>query len=420
MRRSKNRAGDQALSRRDLLQLTLQGFATMALLNRCASPTQRNEGESTPMPNTREATSIPSLSPEPPAPSPAPISLDAKIGQMLMVGFRGLEVDDDHFIVKDIRQRHLGGVVLFDYDVPTRQAVRNVASPSQVKALVDSLQSIAAQPLLVAIDHEGGRVTRLKEQRGFPPTVSHQHLGALNDLEQTYAQAASMAESLAAVGINLNLAPVVDLCLNPNNPIIARLERCFSADPQVVAGHALRFIQAHRERGVGCTLKHFPGHGSSGEDSHVGLVDVTESWSPIELEPYRSIIHAGQADAIMTGHVFNAQLDIDFPATLSHATLSDLLRNELGYDGVVISDDMQMAAIADSYGFDTAIQKALEAGVDILAFANNSVYEEDVATRANELIRRLVENDVIGEERILASYERIQRLKSKIGILTDI
>jgi len=332
---------------------------------------------------------------------------------MLMVGFRGLEVDDEHFIVKDIRQRHLGGVVLFDYDIPTQQPVRNVASPSQLKALVASLQSASALPLLVAIDYEGGRVTRLKEEHGFPPTMSHQHLGALNDLEQTYAQAASMAETLADLGINLNLAPVVDLCINPDNPIIARYERCFSADPQIVIDHALRFIQAHHERGIRCTLKHFPGHGSSSEDSHEGLVDVTGTWSQVELEPYRHIIRAGQAGAIMTAHVFNAQLDSDFPATLSQTTVTGILREELGYEGVVISDDMQMGAITNSYGFETAIQKALEAGVDILAFANNSVYEEDIAARAIEVIKRLVEAGVIGEERITASYQRIQRLKTR-------
>jgi beta-N-acetylhexosaminidase len=337
---------------------------------------------------------------------------------MLMVGFRGLEVDDEHFIVNDIRRRHLGGVVLFDYDVPTQQPVRNVASPAQLKALVDSLRSAASLPLLVAIDHEGGRLTRLTEQRGFPPTVSHQYLGALNDPEQTYAQAASMAETLADLGINLNLAPVVDLCVNPDNPIIARFERCFSADPQIVIDHALRFIQAHRERGIRCTLKHFPGHGSSAEDSHVGFVDVTGSWSPVELEPYRHLIRAGQVDAVMTAHVFNAHLDGDLPATLSQPIITGILREELGYQGVVISDDMQMGAIADNYGFETAIRKTLEAGVDILAFANNSVYEDDVAARAVDVIERLVHSGAIDEARIDAAYRRIQRLK--IGVSPNV
>jgi beta-N-acetylhexosaminidase len=343
-------------------------------------------------------------------------SLDVKIGQMLMVGFRGLEVDNEHFIVQDIRDRHVGGVVLFDYDVPTRQPVRNIESPSQVKALIASLKSVSATPLLVAIDQEGGIVARLKERHGFPPTVSHQHLGELNDLQTTYKQTALIAKTLEDLGINLNLAPVVDLCVNPDNPIIARHERCFSADPLVVTHHALQFIRAHHEQGVLCALKHFPGHGSSRADSHRGLTDVTDTWSRVELEPYVRIIGAGQADAIMTAHVFITNLDDKYPATLSQTTIRGILREDLNYDGVVISDDMQMGAIVNHYGFEKAIQKAIEAGVDILVFANNSVYEEDVAARAIDVIRKLVQAGTISEARIDESYRRIQRLKSRLSV----
>ena len=329
-----------------------------------------------------------------------------------MVGFRGLEVDDEHFIVQDIRERHVGGVVLFDYDVPTQRAVRNIESPSQVKALITFLKSVSAAPLLVAIDQEGGIVARLKERHGFPPTVSHHRLGKLNDLQTTHKQATLVAKTLADLGINLNLAPVVDLCINPDNPIIARYERCFSADPLVVTHHALQFIRAHHERGVLCAPKHFPGHGSSTEDSHLGLTDVTDTWSRVELEPYVRIIGAGQADAIMTAHVFIATLDKQYPATLSQATIKGILRKELNYDGVVISDDMQMGAIINHYGFEMAVRKTIEAGVDILVFANNSVYEEDVARRAIGVIRDLVQTGTISEARIDESYRRIRRLKS--------
>ena len=368
-------------SRRAFLMLVVQSIAVMAL-----SPTKR-------------VTSA---------------NLDVKIGQMLMVGFRGLEADNEHFIVRDIRERHVGGVVLFDYDVPTRQAVRNIESPSQVKALIASLKSVSASPLVVAIDQEGGIIARLKERHGFPPTVSHKHLGKLNDLEMTHKQATLVAKTLADLGINLNLAPVVDLCINPDNPIIARHERCFSADPLAVTHHALQFIRAHHERGVLCALKHFPGHGSSTEDSHLGLTDVTRTWSRVELDPYIRIIEAGQADAIMTAHVFITKLDDRYPATLSQAAITGILRKELNYDGVVISDDMQMGAIINHYGFEMAVRKAIEAGVDILVFANNSVYEEDVARRAIGVIRELVQAGTISEARIDESYRRIYRLKSRL------
>ncbi len=341
-------------------------------------------------------------------------SLAAKIGQMLMVGFRGLAVDDRHPIIHDIRDRHLGGVVLFDYDVPSKTPVRNIASPEQVKTLVAGLQKVASVPLLVAVDQEGGKIARLKEKFGFPPTVSHQHLGTRNDLAETHRQATVIAQMLRQLGINLNLAPVVDLKTNPGNPIIGKLERSFSGDPAIVARHALEFIKAHHEQGVLCTLKHFPGHGSSTADSHLGLVDVTNTWSRTELEPYTSLIRAGAVDAIMTAHVYNAKLDPENPATLSKPTITGTLRKELNYDGVVLSDDMQMGAIAQHYGFETAVRATIEAGVDMLVVANNSVYEEDIAARTIALIKRLIQAGNIPEARIDESYQRIQRLKQRL------
>ncbi len=389
------------LSRRTFLMLVVQTITAMALLVSC----ETSPGSTNP-PAVSSAQS--------PKKRITSANIDVKIGQMLMIGFRGLEVDNKHFIVQDIRERYLGGGVLFDYDVPTQQPVRNIESPSQVKALIKSLNSVSATPLLVAIDQEGGIVTRLKERHGFPSTVSHQHLGELNDLETTHRQATLIAKTLADLGINLNLAPVVDLCANPENPIIARYERCFSADPLVVTDHARQFIQAHHEQKVLCALKHFPGHGSSTEDSHLGLTDVTDTWSRVELEPYVRIIEAGQADAIMTAHVYIADLDDQYPATLSQVIITGILRKELNYDGVVISDDIQMGAIVNRYGFQMAIQKAIKAGVDILVFANNSLYEEDIAIRAIEVIRELVQKGTISETRINESYRRIQRLKKRI------
>ena len=410
-----------SLSRRDFLRLAAwSGLGTLFALSGCHSPTRQAQPDnlpSTPIPpnppaDTPTPLPSPTIVPSPTAEAVTTTELDLKIGQMLMVGFRGLRITTDHLIVPDIQERHLGGVVLFDYDVPTGTPVRNIESPDQVKALVEDLQSFSAEPMLVAIDQEGGQIRRLKEVFGFPPTQSAQYLGTMNDLSLTREHATGMAQILGQLGINLNLAPVVDLNTNPENPIIGRYERSYSADPAIVTAHALEFIRAHHEQGVGCTLKHFPGHGSSAEDSHLGLVDVTASWSRTELEPYANIIQAGEADAIMTAHVFNAYLDRDYPATLSKSTITGILREELGYDGVVISDDMQMGAIANEYGFETAIQAAIEAGIDIIAMANNSTYEEDIVARTAKLIKRLVEDGTISETRIDQSYQRIQRLKN--------
>lgn len=344
-----------------------------------------------------------------------PENLDAKIAQMVMIGFRGLALSDDNPIVRDIRERQIGGVFLFDYDVALDSPTRNIQSPQQLKALDASLQKLSHTPLLIGIDQEGGKVNRLKEKFGFPPSLSAQALGALDDLNKTRAQAQVTAKTLAQAGINLNLAPVVDLNANPTNPVIGKLERSFAADPQIVTKHALEVIKAHHAQHVLTALKHFPGHGSSRDDSHLGFVDVTSTWSPQELEPYASIIQARQADVIMTAHIFNARLDPNLPATLSKNILTGILREQLGYDGVIMSDDMQMQAITKYYGLETAIASAINAGVDILSFANNLVYEPESAARAITLIKSLVQQGKLNAARIEQSYERIMRLKRRLG-----
>ncbi len=349
-----------------------------------------------------------------PAVSGAEPGLDEKLGQMIMVGFRGLSVTDEHTIVRDIRQRRIGGVILFDYDVPTRTYGRNIESPKQLKALTASLQQRAGIPLFIAVDQEGGKISRLKEKNGFPPTLSQKRLGALDDLNKTARQADVTAKTLAGLGINLNFVPVVDLDLNPENPIIGKLERSFSRSPATVTRHALVVIDAHRRNGVLTAPKHFPGHGSAAGDTHDGFVDVTDRWSAVELEPFRSLIRQDKADMVMTAHVFNGKLDPVWPATLSRKTLTDLLRQDMGFTGVVISDDMQMRAIAARYGLETSIRQAILAGADILLFANNSVYEEDIAARVAATIRALVDKGEIPRERIDASYERIMKLKERL------
>ncbi|MGB2695156.1 MAG: glycoside hydrolase family 3 N-terminal domain-containing protein [Dehalococcoidia bacterium] len=345
----------------------------------------------------------------------ATVALDEMIAQMVMVGFRGLTVRPDDPVAADL-SHHLGSTVLFDTDVPTGSAIRNVQSPDQLANLTAELQALSSPPpVLVAVDQEGGNVARLGPTHGFPATLSEGELGRRDDLNLTCENAQTIASTLRTAGINLNLAPVVDLNVNPSNPIIGALDRSFSADPNVVTRHALEEIRTHHDAGILATLKHFPGHGSSTGDSHLGFVDVTNTWSHIELEPFANIIAASQADVVMTAHIFNANLDPDFPATLSFATIDGVLRGELGFQGVVISDDMQMRAISDRYGFEDAIRLAVLAGVDIIAIANNSVYEEGVATRAMQVIRAAIDSGAISAERIEASYNRITMLKARIA-----
>jgi beta-N-acetylhexosaminidase len=340
-----------------------------------------------------------------------PATLREKIGQMLMIGFRGLEAGDGSPIIRDIRAGRIGGVVLFDRDLALGTAERNIRSPEQVKALISSLQSTAAVPLLIAVDQEGGQVARLKEKYGFPATVTAQSLGDLDDPGETRRQAGIIAATLAKAGFNLNFAPLVDLNVNPVNPIIGKYQRSFSADPDVVIRHALAVIEAQREYGVSSCLKHFPGHGSSRQDSHLGCTDVSDTWNPIELQPFRAIITRGQADIIMTAHIFNRHLDPIFPATLSAKTIDGLLRQELGFKGVVISDDMDMKAISAEYDRETVLELALNAGNDIILMANNQIYDQDIAVRTQEMIMGLIAAKRVSAACIDQAWRRVMNLK---------
>ncbi len=336
---------------------------------------------------------------------------------MLLVGFRGLDLTKDSPLFEDIHTRHLGGVILFDYDSALKTALRNIQSREQVQSLTQALHEAASQPLLVSIDQEGGRVNRLKERFGFPPTVSAQFLGAQDSLDLSRNYAGKTAKLLKELGINLNFAPVVDLNVNPASPAIGAVERSFSRDPNQVIAHAESWIREHHAQGILCALKHFPGHGSAEKDTHQGLADVSESWSSEELLPYRALIREGLADMVMTAHIFQAGLDPDWPATLSTKIIQQILRQELAYDGVVISDDLQMKAIASHYSLETAIYRALAAGVDMLTFGNNLSYDEQIVPKAISIIKRLVAQGALSEERIEKSFRRISCLKERLQSL---
>lgn len=347
-------------------------------------------------------------------------SLEHMVGQMVVAGFRGTEDRPDSDlrpIIVDIAKGRVGGIIIFDYDVALKQPVRNVVNPKQLSELINDLKRYnpyPGLPLFTAVDQEGGKVMRLKPKHGFPETYSAQDLGAKDDLDFTRRAGAQIGKVLAEMGLNLNLAPVVDVNVNPDNPAIGKLGRSFSGDPQKTAEHALAFIQGLHEFDVLSCLKHFPGHGSTWNDSHHGMADVTETWTRKELVPYKRLIKEGVVDAIMTAHVFNADLDPEHPATLSKKIITGLLREELGFDGVVVSDDMQMKAVTEFYGFEKAVLLAVQAGVDILLFGNNLVYDPDAASKTVDLILQYVDEGKISRERIQASYNRIRKLKARL------
>lgn len=341
-----------------------------------------------------------------------------KIAQMLVVGFRGEALTDTSHIYRDIKDLKIGGVIFFDFDSPSKSRPRNVGSEAQLTKLVADLQAIADTKLLVSIDQEGGRVSRLKEMYGFPKTVSAQYLGTVNNLDTTAYWADRTAELLARIGINLNFAPSVDLNINPENPIIGKVERSFSADPAVVTEHARVWVREHKKYNVISSLKHFPGHGSSKSDTHLGLSEITDTWIQEELLPYKTIIAEGGCDMVMTSHVFNAKLDSVYPATLSKAILTGILRDSLGFNGVIVTDDMAMGAIVQNYSFEDALEKAINAGANLLCLSNNGKeYDPNVAPKAIDIIYKHVQDGKIAKETIESSYNRIIALKKAYGIV---
>ncbi len=339
------------------------------------------------------------------------MNLTNKIGQLFLLGFHGPSLSPEHPIVKDIQDRNLGGVILFEKSLALSQDHNNILSHSQVQNLTSDLQNYAETSLLVAIDQEGGKVSRLSPKRGFPASPTAAELGVEKKTHLTHTEASRTAQLLKNLGINFNLAPVVDVNSYLENPIIGQVERSFSPDPHMVALHASTWIKAHRDQNILSCLKHFPGHGSSRQDSHLGFVDISDTWNEAELYPYKKLIEAHEVDAIMTGHLFNSKLDPDHPATLSKLILDQLLRKKLGYRGAIISDDMQMKAITNGYGLEESICQALAAGVDMIIIGNNLSYDENILTKAIHAVRNAVSNKRIPEERITNAHERVQDLK---------
>ena len=339
------------------------------------------------------------------------------IGQMLMVGLQGTSPEDAKSFFNSLDGFPIGGVILYDQNMTsTPPSSHNILSPAQVKAFNETLQSLSETPLLIGVDQEGGQVNRLKKEYGFPATISWAHLGNINDVEETRKQAELTAQTLSDHGFNINFAPVLDLAMNSSS-FIAKKERCCSDNPYIVYEHAKVMIDCHLNYRVLTVGKHFPGQGSSGEDTHEEFVDVTDSWSEIELIPYRKLIENQSLNAVMSSHLFQRGLDPDHPATLSFNILNKLLRKELEFNGIIFSDDPQMKAISDHYDLKKTLELMINAGVDIFCFGNNLIYDPDIVKKVHMTIGQLLEEKSISEDQLRLSFQRIMNLKSMIGLV---
>ena len=312
------------------------------------------------------------------------------VDRCLLVGFTGRSASDD---LRALVAGGLGGVILFK---------RNIGTVDEVAALTAALR--AERPdVLVAADEEGGVVTRLEVRSGssYPGNLA---LGAIDDLSLTRAVAGSIGGALAGAGVNVDLAPVVDVNSNPRNPVIG--VRSFGADPDRVAAHGAAFVQGLQERGIAACAKHFPGHGDTEVDSHVGLPVVERTLDDlraVELVPFRAAIEAG-VRAVMTAHVRFRALD-EAPATVSRALVQGLLREELGFGGVVLTDALEMQAIAATVGVAEAAVRALEAGADLICLGRAHDREPVRGAIFDALAARRLAADRLAE-----AAERVERL----------
>jgi beta-N-acetylhexosaminidase len=335
-------------------------------------------------------------------------SLDIKIGQMILIGFREAAVDTD--VLREVSEGKVGSIIIFEKNIPAKNSFAGL------KKITWTYQKAAPIPLFIAIDQEGGKVNRLKDKYGFPRSITAEAMGKANSLDSVRFYAEATASTLAGLGININFAPVVDLAINPSNPVIVKNGRSFSNNEDSVALLAKEFIIQHRKYGVLTSLKHFPGHGSSLEDTHLGIADVTQFWKERELSPYARLIKEGYADAIMTAHIVNKNLDKNgLPGTLSKEILGGILRDKMNFEGIIFSDDMQMHAIAKHFGLEEAIKLSINAGVDIMTFSNNIAgSDQRTVDRVHSIIRSMVQSGAISKERIDNSFKRIMRVKSQL------
>lgn len=330
--------------------------------------------------------------------------IEKKIGQMIITGFRGKSMSEGSLkiLAKQIKGGKIGGLIFLNYNLENRKQILN---------LTKKLGEIDVEyPLFMAVDQEGGEVQRLSSKNGFKDFPPAEHIASLTE-EEAYLVYYKMAEMLAEAGFNINLAPVVDINLNPDNPVIGKRKRSFSPDPDTVFRYAQIMIEAHNDVGVLTVLKHYPGYGSSKSDPHIKPVYVTESYREEELIPFKELIKRRKAKVIMTAHTVNKRVDPKFPASLSRTHLQEILRNRLGYKGVTITDDLQMPAITCRYSFEDTVVNALNAGNDILLFANYFAPDINLADGVIRAVLSAIDRGKIKEERVEESFNRIVELK---------
>lgn len=334
------------------------------------------------------------------------MTLQEKIGQMVIAGFEGYTIDDN---TRDIiNNYHLGGFILFG---------RNVEDSEQLLALVNSLKRANSKnktPLFISVDEEGGRISRMPDEINDLPT--NEAIGKIYNSKFSYEIGRILADEVKSFGFNMNFAPVLDINSNPDNPVIG--DRAFGSDVNIVSKLGIQTMKGIQSSGVIPVVKHFPGHGDTSVDSHVGLPSINndiDRLKSFELIPFKEAINS-HVDAVMIAHILLNKIDPNSPASLSETIITELLRKQMNFNGVVITDDMTMGAILEKYSIGDAAIKAINAGNDIVLVCHG---QDNVETVLDDLIKA-VDNGIISKSKVDESLYRILKLKHKYKLTDNI
>lgn len=329
--------------------------------------------------------------------------LNEMIGQMIIVGFVGDNVKSKGFkeVLKQVENNEISGVIFFEDNIKNKEEFLKMTSALK--------NSKAKYPPFIAIDMEGGYVQRMNKNNGFKNFKSAKQISKLTE-DEAYKEYFEMAKMLKEADINLNFAPCVDLAVNKES-IIEQKERSYSNDPKVVVKYAKQFIKAHEKNNIITSIKHFPGHGSPTGDTHLGFVDATKTYSDNELYPYLYLADVSPLQTVMISHLYNKNIDKKYPASLSYQTIEKFLRVQTNFDGVIITDDLDMGAIRKNYDLYEIVSLSINAGENILLFSNRFEHDKKLVDKINLAIKKGLVDGYILSDNLVNSYERIIKLK---------
>ncbi|MGE3246224.1 MAG: glycoside hydrolase family 3 protein [Beijerinckiaceae bacterium] len=333
---------------------------------------------------------------------------DRSIAEMLVLGFHGesAKTPGAQNLARHVAAGRVGGVCFLGHNTKSRGGIEGLAR---------LFQSAGKSSVpFVSVDQEGGAVQRLGKRNGYKPFPAAQAVAARQSTAEAQSIYAGMARQLKAAGFNLNLAPVVDLGFEPRNPVVTRWGRAFSADGAKTAAYAGAFVRGHRSAGVLTSVKHFPGHGSTLVDSHARPVNLTSTWREDELTPFRILTQQGLIDIVMSGHLSHARLTGGLPATLSPKAV-ELLRQGVGFNGAVMTDDLDMKAIRSSYSLMDAIIRAIAAGHDLILLSNSLQPDLNLPQKVIAAVKDAVADGRIPARHIEAAAQRVAQLKARIA-----